>query len=145
MLNNIGLFLAKRASLSPNMEGFVDADTGRRFTFREWNERCNQTAHMLTEVGVKPGDRVALLLMNSVEYAETFFAIAKLGAVCVPLNWRLTPEELSFILRDAGATTLFFGGEFNGPVEDLRNRGGGDDGTKIETWIHVGAEGDRPS
>ena len=44
MRNNVGLFLAKRAMLSPNMEGFVDADTGRRYTFAEWNARCNRVA-----------------------------------------------------------------------------------------------------
>ena len=144
MKNNIGLFLSKRAMLSPRQEGFVDADTGRRFTFTEWNSRSNRTAHFLSELGVEPGDRVALLLMNSVEYAESFFAIAKIGAICVPLNWRLTPEELSYILRDAGAKTLIFGGEFIGPVEELKDRGAGDDGTHIKTWIHVESEGEKP-
>jgi O-succinylbenzoate-CoA ligase len=144
MQNNVGLFLAKRAELSPEVEGFVDADTGRRFTFREWNERCNRTAHALLSSGVGKGDRVALLQMNSVEYMESFFALAKIGAVCVPLNWRLVPEELAFILRDAGARTLIFGGEFLGSVEDLQARGAGENGTAIESWVHVGAESERP-
>ena len=101
------------------MEGFVDVETERRFTFAEWNLRSNRTANALRELGVGKGDRVALLLMNSVEYMEAFFAIAKIGAVCVPLNWRLTPEELSFIIRDAGAETLIFGDEFQAQVLDL--------------------------
>ena len=144
MRNNVGQFLAKRALLSPLVEAIVDADTNRRFTFAQLNERCNRTADVLSAKGVQPGDRVALLLMNSVEYIESFFAIAKLGAVCVPLNWRLTPEELSFILRDAGAETLIFGAEFVGPVEELVDRGDSDDGTRIQTWIHVGGA-DGPS
>lgn len=142
MKNNLGLFLAKRALLSPNLEGLVDADTGRRFTFSELNARCNRTAHVLLGLGIKPGDRVALLMMNSTEYIESFFAIAKIGAVCVPLNWRLTPEELSYILRNSGAETLIFGGEFNGPVEDLERRGSGEDGTHIQSWVHVEALGE---
>jgi acyl-CoA synthetase (AMP-forming)/AMP-acid ligase II len=86
---NVGLLLTKRAQLSPDVEGFVDFDTNRRFTFPEWNARANRTAHFLRRLGVAKGDRVALLQMNSVEYMESFFAIAKIGAICVPLNWRL--------------------------------------------------------
>jgi acyl-CoA synthetase (AMP-forming)/AMP-acid ligase II len=145
MRNNVGLFLAKRALLSPNLEGFVDADTGRRFTYAEWNRRANRTANALTGLGVGKGDRVALLQMNSVEYMESFFAIAKLGAICVPLNWRLTPEELAFILRDAGATTLVFGGEFAEAVAQLRDRGRGQNGTLVERWIYCGRPESRPA
>ena len=146
MRNNIGLFLTKRAHLSPQLEGWVDVDTNRRFTYAEWNQRCNRTVSMLRDLGVGKGDRVALLLMNSIEFAESFFAIAKLGAVCVPLNWRLTPDELCFILRDAGAQTLIAGSEFRESVVDLQARGGVNDdqsdGTEITHWIEVtGAEG----
>ena len=144
MKNNVGLFLAKRAELEPDVEGFVDVDTGRRFTFREWNRRANRTAAALRAEGVRKGDRVALLQMNSVEYMESFFALAKLGAVCVPLNWRLVPDELAFILRDSGSTLLLFGGEFVGSAEELERRGRGGDGTEITRWIHVGKESERP-
>ncbi len=144
MEDNVGLILTKRAFMSPDVEGFVDVETERRFTFAEWNRRANRTAHALRSLGVGKGDRVALLLMNSVEYMETFFAIAKIGAVCVPLNWRLVPEELAFILRDSGAATLVFGDEFRPAVLDLIARGGGQDGTKIETWLHVGPDEERP-
>ena len=93
MKTNVGQFLTRRAALSPDQDGLVDADTGRRFSFREWNQRSNRTANALTGLGIGPGDRVALLVMNSVEYAETFFAVAKLGAICVPLNLRLMPAR----------------------------------------------------
>ncbi len=143
MQNNIGLFLAKRAELSPSLDGFVDVDTDRRFTYAEWNARSNRIANTLTSLGVRAGDRVALLLMNSVEYGESFFGVAKLGAVVVPLNWRLVPDELSFILKDAGATTLIYGHEFDDAVVDLQGRG--DDGTHVTRWLRAGGEGgDRP-
>jgi acyl-CoA synthetase (AMP-forming)/AMP-acid ligase II len=144
MRNNVGLFLAKRAHLSPQLEGFVDVDTDRRFTFAEWNARANRTAHALRDAGVGKGDRVALLMMNSVEYMESFFAIAKLGAVCVPLNWRLTAEELAFILRDSGSSTLIFGGEFTDAAGDLHRRGAGAQGTAIARWVRVGDDAGRP-
>ncbi len=144
MQDNVGLILTKRASLSPDLEGFVDIETERRFTFAEWNLRSNRTAHALRGLGVGKGDRVALLLMNSVEYMESFFAIAKIGAVCVPLNWRLTPEELAFIIRDAGAGALIFGDEFRAQVLDLMARGGGENGTGVTRWVHVGPDEQRP-
>jgi O-succinylbenzoate-CoA ligase len=145
MRNNIGLFLAKRALLSPHLEGFVDADTGRRFTFAEWNARSNRTARILADAGVAKGDRVALLLHNSVEYMETFFALAKLGAVCVPLNWRLVADELAFILRDSGSTLLVYGSELGDLVATLHARGAGPDGTALRQWLYVGPEARRPA
>ncbi len=136
MDHNIGLMLEKRAHLSPNLEGCVETESGRRFTYAELDARCNKTANMLAEQGVKPGDRVALLMMNGVEFIDAFFAIAKIGAVCVPLNWRLTPDELCFILKDSGATTLIFSSDFTEAVEDIHGRGG--DATDVSRWISVG-------
>ncbi len=130
---NIGSLIANRARLSPDMEGWVDVDTNRRFTYAAWNKRINQTCHMLTNLGVKPGDRVALLAMNSIEFMESFFAIAKIGAIGVPLNWRLTPSELEFILKDAGASVLIYSGEFAAPVAALQGLAAGK--TDITTWL----------
>ena len=69
------------------------------------------------------GDRVALLLMNGVEFTASFFAIAKIGAIVVPLNWRLVADELAFILGDSGATVLIFDEELRSMVADLHRRG----------------------
>ena len=140
MKHNIGLILAKRAHLNPDLEGYVDGDSGERYTFAEMNQRCNRTANALTMQGVKPGDRVAILMMNSIEFVETFFAIAKLGGVVVPLNWRLVPDELEFILKDSGSETLIYGTEFQNNVEDLHGRG---DKTDIRIWIQQGGGDDR--
>lgn len=142
MQNNVGLFLTKRAHLNPSLEACIDPHSGRRFSFAELNARSNRTANALRGLGVRKGDRVALLLMNSPEFLESFFAIAKIGAVCVPLNWRLVPDELSFILKDAGARVLLFGGEFADAVRDLHRRGA--EGTAVEHWLHVGDAASRP-
>ena len=140
MDNNVGQFLSRRAALSPHLEGLIDADTGRRFTFREWNLRSNRTANALTGLGIGAGDRVALLVMNGVEFTESFFAIAKLGAVCVPLNLRLTPAELSYILRDSGSTTLLYSAELAPVAAALQAMGGGAEGTPLERFVGVGLE-----
>ncbi len=132
---NIGHFVSKRALLNPDLEALVDLDTGRRFTFAELNDRVNRTAHVLSDDGVGRGDRVALLMMNSVEFEESYLAIAKLGATAVPLNWRLVADELAFILADAGATHIIFGTEFVDVVADLRDRGSE---TALSTFIQVG-------
>jgi O-succinylbenzoate-CoA ligase len=136
MKHNVGLILTKRAQLSPNLEAFVDVASERRFSFAELNVRTNRTAHALIGLGVRKGDRVAILMMNGVEFLESFFAIAKIGAVCVPLNWRLVPDELAFILKDSGATLLIYGAEFENGVVDLQARGA--DGTDIAHWICLG-------
>ena len=122
MKHNIGSVLTKRAHLSPKLEAFVDVSSGRRFSYAEFNDRTNQTAHALAALGVTKGDRVALLMMNSVEFMESFFAIAKLGAICVPLNWRLTIHELDYIAADAGPTVLVADPDFADTAVDLAAR-----------------------
>ena len=71
----------------------------------------------------KKGERVALLLINSPEFVEAFFAPGKIGAVVVPLNWRLVADELEFILKDSGATRLVFDDDFVETVAELHGRG----------------------
>jgi len=93
MKNNIGLLLSKRAIINPEREAYVDSSSGLRLTFNELNERTNRLANSLLELGVLPGDRVALALMNSVEFVEAYFAIAKIGGIVVPLNWRLVADD----------------------------------------------------
>ncbi|HKC52154.1 MAG TPA: long-chain-fatty-acid--CoA ligase [Myxococcota bacterium] len=140
MKNNVGLFLAKRAFLNPTLEAFVDTHSGRRFSFAELNARANRSANFLArELGVKKGERVGLLLMNGPEFLEGFFAIAKLGAICVPLNWRLVADELQFILKDSGTRTLVFGAEFAQVVAELEKRGASD----VRNWVQVGGEATR--
>ena len=135
---NIGAVLTQRAYFSPHTDGYVDADSGVTHSFAQLNERCNRTAHLLAARGVKPGDRVGLLLMNSIEFVESFFAIAKLGAIVVPLNWRLVADELEYILKNSGTTHLLFDQDFNHLVTDLHRRG---DRTDIRDWIQVLGEG----
>jgi O-succinylbenzoate-CoA ligase len=134
MQNNVGLFLAKRALLNPDREAYVDGNDGERLTYAGLNERANRIANALRDAGVAKGERIGLLLMNSAEFMEAYFAIGKIGAVVVPLNWRLVPDELEFILKDSGTRRLIFGEEFLDTVAELESRG---TKTDVAQWLQV--------
>ncbi|EAQ96734.2 long-chain-fatty-acid--CoA ligase [Congregibacter litoralis] len=135
---NIGHFLTTRSRVSPQQEMLYDIKAERRFSFREANHRANQLCHALSGMGLEPGDRVALLAYNGHQFIESFFGPAKAGLVIMPLNWRLTADELAFILKDGGAKALIFDTDFTHLAEDLRGRDVA--GSDVEHWIAVGAE-----
>jgi len=143
MKENVGLFLAKRAELTPRHEAFVQVETGLRLTWAELDGRANRVANHLRSAGVRPGDRVALLLMNGPEMFESYSAIAKLGAIAVPLNWRLVPDELSFALLDSGASVLIYGEAFDSQVEELSRRGAA--GSQVRHWLRAGDDAALPA
>ncbi|HEX9068150.1 MAG TPA: AMP-binding protein, partial [Ktedonobacterales bacterium] len=98
---SIGEWLARREALTPEKVGLVDAETQRRYTYRDLNTRARALAALLArDHHIGPGDRVAALAGNTPEYLDAFFACALMGAILTPLNWRLTPHELSGILAD---------------------------------------------
>ncbi|MEZ5174997.1 MAG: long-chain fatty acid--CoA ligase [Acidimicrobiia bacterium] len=109
MRTNIGSFLTKRALLDPTMVGLVF--DGRPVAYRALNERANRVANAFRDHGLRQGDRVGLLLGNSPEFLESFFGLAKIGAVIVPLNWRLAPPEVVPVASDAGLSALVYGSE----------------------------------
>ncbi len=139
MQNNLGLLLTRRSFLTPDHEAYVDSHKDERLSFRRLNQRCNQVAQAFLAAGVEPQERVGLLLMNSAEFVEAYFALAKIGAVVVPLNWRLVADELEFILKDSGARRLIYSEEFVDTVADLHGRGAG---TDIRHWLQVAGEQD---
>jgi long-chain acyl-CoA synthetase len=94
----------------------------RRFTWREWNARMNQLAHALTALGLQAGDKVAVLLNNSNEVVELVGAVSKVGMVAVPLNYRLTADEIEYIVGNADAKAFLFGNEFADRVRIVRER-----------------------
>lgn len=130
MQTNIGLFLTKRARLNPDKPGLVFE--GREITYRELNARANRAANGFAEIGVKPGDRVGVLMANSPEFLECFFGLAKIGAIVVPLNWRLTASELAYIAGDAGISALAYGANHAQTVAAMR------EGIPAKTYVAVG-------
>ncbi|MCC6802055.1 MAG: long-chain fatty acid--CoA ligase, partial [Anaerolineae bacterium] len=113
-------WIAFHADRTPEKLAMIDQATGRRFTYGEFNDRSARLAAYLRDAwGVQPGDRVAILGKNSTDYFEFQFACIKLGAMMLPLNWRLAEPELLFILNDAEPVGLVFDGEFAGRIPGL--------------------------
>jgi fatty-acyl-CoA synthase len=97
-------WLAGRARLTPRRRALTfEGDT---WTYEELAARVDRAAGALRELGVRHGDRVAYLGLNHPAFFEVFFGAARLGAIFVPLNFRLTGPELSFVINDAGVHTL---------------------------------------
>ena len=140
---NIGQFIARRAYLHPDKLAVNDVLADRKFTYSQLNDRANRAGNALRYQGLEKGDRIAFLLANGHEYLELFFGAAKLGLVVVPLNWRLTPAELSFILKDAGVKTLVFDAEYSDAVNTIHSSG--EEGSVIENWIEVRGESQKYS
>jgi len=82
----------------------------RRWTYATWNARVNRTAHALAELGVRPHDRVALFMHTNEATVTLYLACQKLGAVAVPLNYRLSTGEVAHVLQDSGARLLAYEG-----------------------------------
>ena len=120
MIKNVGLMLKQRAVVSTNLEAFVEPSTNVRETYAGLNKLTNQCAHVLAGLGLQQGERVALLMNNSIEFVSLFYGAAKLGLVVVPLNTRLTASELSFILSDSGTKALFFDAGFAQTVDAIK-------------------------
>ena len=119
-MTGIGFWLTKRELLHGDREAVVDGQ--RRLSYRALNGRVNRLARSLQSMGLKQGARIAVLAYNGLEYVETIFAAAKLGLILVPLNWRLAPAELAFILSDSATETILFDSEFTKTVEILRGQ-----------------------
>jgi len=117
----LGRSLARRAELSGHRTALVFED--REWTYAELDRDVNAVAGGLRAFGVGAGDRVAFLDLNHPHFLITMFATAKLGAIMVPLNFRLTTPELAFIVEDAGVHTLIYDEQFAGSVDAFRAAG----------------------
>lgn len=95
---------------------------GKKYTYRELDDYAEGFAAGLAGLGVRPGDRVGILLGNSPEFAVAYFGIVKAGAAAVPLNIFLTVHELDYILADAGVAVLVSSDAFRDRLPELRKR-----------------------
>lgn len=94
----------------------------REITWKTFDEKANMFANLLFTRGIKRGDKVSILLMNSIEWLPIYFGILKTGAIAVPLNYRYTAEEIKYCLSKSDSSMLVFGPEFVGRIEEIVDR-----------------------
>lgn len=111
-------YLKRYAKDFPDRLAVIDRDL--RLTFRDFYKRTNQFANALLKLGVKKEDRVAIIEKNSHVYMEALYGANKMGAALVTVNYRLKPQELSFILNNSEARTLIFSEEFAEVINETR-------------------------
>jgi fatty-acyl-CoA synthase len=115
------LDFARRARrLYPDREAVVDGE--RRFTYREFFERCDRWSSALQKLGVKPGERVATIAPNTHAHLEAFYAVPQIGAVIVPVNFRLTAADFAYILNHSGARVVCVHADYLDAVDSIRDQ-----------------------
>lgn len=101
----------------------IETGTGgkyrREMTWKEFDIKANRFANLLLTRNIKKGDKVAILLMNCLEWLPIYFGILKTGALAVPLNFRYAPDEIEYCVKKAEADVLVFGPAFIGRVEEI--------------------------
>ena len=111
-------------NLKVNAKKFPDTvmlkDSQRSFTYPQANRRVNQLAHSLLSLGLSKGDKVAVLLENSIEIVEIFLATAKTGIIIVPINFRLVSAEVEFIVNNSDAKAMIVHDEFTSTVDPIK-------------------------
>jgi len=122
-------WIIARANRSPDHIAQIDLGSGRRFTYAELNDRVGRAATHLLAIGVKPGDRVGYLAMNSTDIFELFFATWRIGAISLALNFRLTAPELTFIINDATPDVIMVDQAFADLAKELKTT------TEVRDWI----------
>ncbi len=116
-LRHMGDLPAMAASRYPDKTAFVFY--GQEMTYKEFNDEACQVANMLQNHGVEPGDRVGLMIPNSMQFPPAYFGVIKSGAVAVPLNLRMDPETLVFVVQNAGIDDLIGSKNLGDEVKNL--------------------------
>lgn len=116
---NLGQSLKLNAKKYPQKVALKDAS--RSYTYPQANRRVNRLCHRFTEMGLQKGDKVAVLLENSIEIIELFLATAKTGLVIVPINFRLVGPEIAYIVNNSDARAIFVHDMFAATVDGIRD------------------------
>lgn len=132
---DIGAILRHWAATTPHREALCAGD--RSWSWTQLADRVRRLGAALHAEGVRPGDRVALLAKNDPAHVETALAAAAGGFACAVVNWRLAPDEVHFVLADAGARVLVVGAEFVSTVEQVRG-----ELPDLQTVIVLGGDAD---
>lgn len=114
------MFLERTLRVFPEKTGIVDGD--RRLTYAAFGARVYRLANALRRKGVEPGDRVAILCRNATEVLEAHFGVPQIGAILVPINVRLTSDEIAYILDHSGARALILDAELAPLIAPIRKQ-----------------------
>lgn len=128
-------FARRARKLYPQREAVVDGE--RRLSYVRFFERCDRASAALAKLGVGKGDRVATIAPNTLAHLEQFYAVPQLGAVVVPLNYRLIAEDFVYLINHSGARAVCAHSDFLDLVEGIRTRC-----PKVEHFIAL--EGEKP-
>ncbi|MHB1127499.1 MAG: o-succinylbenzoate--CoA ligase [Bacillota bacterium] len=120
MNDSVGKWLDRRVYYDSDKLALVYGD--QRFTYKQFNQRVNKFGNALKALGVRKGDRVAALMLNCNQFLEINFAAAKLGAIFVPINFRLTAPEVEYILKDASASVFVYHQPFADLVDSIQDK-----------------------
>jgi fatty-acyl-CoA synthase len=115
------LEFARRArKLYPDRVAIVDGDS--TWTYAQFLNRCDRWSAVLQKLGIRPGDRVAYLSPNSPAQLESFYAVPQVGAILVPLNYRLTAEDFVYLINHSGSRTVCADRDYLGMIDSIRSR-----------------------
>lgn len=114
----LGELVARNGRKFPNKEAVVFGDT--RLTYSQFNARINRLAQALLDMGIGKADKVALLMFNCHQYLEAYLALCKIGALAVPLNFRLHPEEITYVTNNADAVAFIMGATFVDTIKGIQ-------------------------
>ncbi len=140
---HVGDWMERGERYWPEALAVVDVAKGEagRFTYRQLNRRANRLANWLHDAaGIGPGDRVGLLALNGVEFLDAFFACGKLGAMCVPYNWRSHWRELVELIQNTQPQVLIYSDEFEAGVAEIQ-AAISDQPYAISHYLHVEGDG----
>jgi fatty-acyl-CoA synthase len=129
-------FARRTRKLYGDREGVVDGDL--RLTYEEFFARCDRWSAALQAMGVKKGDRVAYIAPNTHEQLESFYAVPQIGAVVVPINYRLTAEDFVYITNHSGASVLCVHPDYLAAIDGVREQL-----RTVEHFVVLGDAGDR--
>ncbi|MDQ2905968.1 MAG: AMP-binding protein, partial [Chloroflexota bacterium] len=112
-------FLRRARRLYPDHEAVVDE--GQRLTYAEFGRRCDRWSAALQHLGIKQGDRVAYIAPNTHAQLESFYAVPQIGAVLVPINYRLIADDFAYIIEHSGAKVVCVHSDYLADVERIRH------------------------
>ena len=113
-------FARRTRRLHGHREGVVDGEL--RLTYEQFFDRCDRWSSCLQQLGVAPGDRVATIAPNTHAQLEAFYAVPQIGAVLVPINYRLTPADFVYIINHSGASVVCVDADYLDAVDSVRDQ-----------------------